>query len=76
VRHVPNREQGKVWVQIRVARTLPVAEAWRELFENQGIPCKLWPLDGQSHGAPLASYQVLVPNDRLHVADVVLSHTF
>jgi hypothetical protein len=65
-----------MWVELRVARTLPVAVAWRELLEDQGIPCKLWPLDGRSHGVPLADYQVLVPNDRLHVADVVLSHTF
>ncbi len=65
-----------MWTQIRVARTLPVAEAWRELLEDQNIPCKLWPLDGRSHGIPLATYQVLVPNDRRHVADVVISHTF
>lgn len=65
-----------MWVQIRMVRTLPVARAWRELLENQGIPCQLWPADGRSHGLPLAEYQVLVPNDRLHVADVVISHTF
>ncbi len=65
-----------MWVELRVARTLPVAEAWQRLFDEQGIPCKLWPVDGKSLGLPFATYQVLVPNDRLHVADVVVSHTF
>jgi len=65
-----------VWAEIKRARNLIVAEAWREVFENQGIPCKIWPLDSRSHGVALASYQVLVPNDRLHVADLVISHTF
>ncbi len=65
-----------MWAQIRVARGLPVAETWRELFENQGLPCKLWPLDGRSHGLPQATYQVLVPNDRLRVAEMVVNHVF
>ncbi len=65
-----------MWAQIRVARNLLVAETWRELLENQGIPSKIWPLDGQSHGASLADYQVLVPNDRLRVAEMVVKHTF
>jgi len=65
-----------VWAEIKVARDLWIAEAWRELFEDQGIPCQIWPLDSRSHGVALASYQVLVPNDRLHVADLVVSHTF
>lgn len=65
-----------VWAEIKVARDIWIAEAWRELFENQGIPCQIWPLDSKSHGVALTAYQVLVPNDRLHVADLVLSHTF
>jgi hypothetical protein len=65
-----------MWAEIKVARNLWVAQAWRELFENQGIPCQLWPLDSRSHGVALAKYQVLVPNDRIHVAELVLNHTF
>ncbi len=65
-----------MWAEIKVARDIWIAESWRELFENQGIPCQIWPLDSRSHGAVFAEYQVLVPNDRLHVADLVLSHTF
>jgi len=65
-----------VWAEIRVARDIRIAEAWREVFENQGIPSKIWPMDSRSHGVALTEYQVLVPNDRLHVADLVLSHTF
>lgn len=65
-----------MWAEITLARGLWVAEAWQELFENQGIPCKIWPLDSLSHGLALVDYQVLVPNDRIHVADLVVSHTF
>ncbi len=65
-----------MWAQIRVSRNLLVAETWRELLENQGIPSKIWPLDGQSHGVPGSDHQVLVPNDRLRVAEMVIRHTF
>ena len=68
--------EGTVWSEIKVARDIWIAEAWRELFENQGIPCQIWPIDSRSHGVALTTYQVLVPNDRVHVADLVLSHTF
>ena len=65
-----------MWVEIRKAKSLVVAEAWRELFENQGVPCKLWPADGKSHGVPFGTYQILVPNDRIQVARMVVDHTF
>ena len=65
-----------MWAEIRVARDIRIAEAWREVFENQGIPAQIWPMDSRSHGMALTKFQVLVPNDRLHVADLVLSHTF
>ncbi len=65
-----------MWAEIKVARDVWIAEAWRELLENQGIPCLIWPLDSVSHGVALTVYQVVVPNDRVHVADLVLSHTF
>jgi hypothetical protein len=68
--------EGTVWSEIKVARDIWIAEAWKELFENQGIPCQIWPMDSRSHGVALTAYQVLVPNDRVHVADLVLSHTF
>lgn len=65
-----------MWAEIKVARTIWIAEAWQELFEDQGIPCKIWPMDSRSHGVALTTYQVLVPNDRVHVAELVLSHTY
>jgi hypothetical protein len=65
-----------VWAEIKVARDIWIAEAWREVFENQGIPCQIWPMDSRSHGVALTTYQILVPNDRLHVADLVVNHTF
>jgi uncharacterized protein (DUF486 family) len=65
-----------MWAEIKVARDVWIAEAWRELLENQGIPCLIWPLDSVSHGVALTGYQIVVPNDRVHVADLVLSHTF
>jgi hypothetical protein len=65
-----------MWVEIRKARNLVVAETWRELFENQGVPCKLWPIDSESHGVAFTTYQILVPNDRVRVARMVVDHTF
>src|SRR5438128_2070119 len=40
-----NPPEVRMWAEIKVARDVWIAEAWRELLENQGIPCLIWPLD-------------------------------
>ena len=76
-----------MWTHFRLAPNLVVAEAWREVIEDQGVPCQIWPLDPAHETGPEASermlrllgvvftpYQVVVPNDRVHVAGLVVQH--
>ncbi|MBI4319860.1 MAG: hypothetical protein HY675_15325 [Chloroflexi bacterium] len=64
-----------MWTPIKTTQNLMVAEAWKELFEEEGIPCTLhWPEARRRYTAQATCY-VLVPNDRLHVAERTVSNT-
>jgi hypothetical protein len=64
-----------MWTHLRLAGDAIVAEAWREVIEEQGVPCQIWPLDMSMRGAAFTTYQVVVPNDRVHVAALIIQHT-
>ncbi len=61
-----------MWVEIKKAPNLILAEMWKELFEGEGIPTRLMPESGLPIGQQLASYRILVPEDRRHVIEEVL----
>ena len=61
-----------MWVEIKKAESLMVAEMWKELFEGEGVPTRLLPESGGSPGQELATYSVLVPNDKKHIIEEVL----
>lgn len=45
---------------------------WKELFEGEGIPTRLLPLAGEPRDRELATYSILVPQDKEHVIQEVL----
>ena len=62
-----------MWVQVKSAPNLIVAEMWKELFEGEGIPTRLLP-DPDKPGSPeLSGYRVLVSQEKVHVIEEVLS---
>ena len=73
-----------MWVEIKKANNLMLAEMWKELFEGEGIPTRIWPVrrslgaleGGPSAGLPIgqefATYSVQVPRDKVHVIEDVL----
>ncbi len=61
-----------MWVEIKKAQNLMTAEMWKELFEGEGIPTRIMPVSGLPLGQELASYRVLVPEDKEHVIKEVL----
>ncbi len=61
-----------MWVEVKKAPNLILAEMWKELFEGEGIPTRLMPESGLPIGQQLTSYRILVPEDRRHVIDEVL----
>lgn len=61
-----------MWVEIKKAPNLILAEMWKELFEGEGIPTRLMPESGLPIGQQLTTYRILVPEDRRHVIEEVL----
>jgi hypothetical protein len=61
-----------MWVEVKKAKSLIVAEMWKELFEGEGIPTQIVPASGIPIGQEFAEYSVLVPKDKEHVIKDVL----
>ena len=61
-----------MWVEIKQAKNLMIAEMWKELFEGEGIPTRILSAAGKPVGQELATYRILVPQDKEHVIQEVL----
>ena len=61
-----------MWVEIKQAKNLMMAEMWKELFEGEGIPTRILPVSGEAPGWELVAYRVLVPEDKKHVVEETL----
>jgi hypothetical protein len=61
-----------LWIEIKKAPNLMIAEMWKEVFEGEGIPTRILTANGEPVGQELATYRVLVPQDKKHVLDEVL----
>ena len=61
-----------MWVEIKEAGNLMIAEMWKELFEGEGIPTLILPAEEKPVGTLFASYHVYVPEDKKHVIDEIL----
>ena len=61
-----------MWVQIKTASNLMIAEMWKEFFEGEGIPTRiLTDPHSRTAGEP-AKYRVLIPEEKDHVVDEIL----
>jgi hypothetical protein len=61
-----------MWVQVRSAPSLVLAEMWKELFEGEGVPTRILPDPKSPRVGEMGSYQVLVPGDKTHVIEEIL----
>jgi hypothetical protein len=61
-----------MWLEVKKAPNLMLAEMWKELFEAEGVPTRLMPKNGLPIGQELVEYRVLVPEDKKHVVDEIL----
>jgi hypothetical protein len=61
-----------MWKEVKRAKTLMTAEMWKELFEGEGIPTRILSASGEPIGQELATYRILVPEDKEHVIEEVL----
>ena len=63
---------GKMWVEIKTAPNLMLAEMWKETFEGEGIPTRIMPSGGLPIGQEFASYAIMVPRDKEHLIKDIL----
>ena len=61
-----------MWVEVKKANSLTIAEMWKECFEGEGIPTRIMPKEGLPIGQEITEYSVLVPQDKEHVIKDVL----
>ena len=61
-----------MWVEIKKAKNLMIAEMWKEFFEGEGIPTRILPVSDISGSKELSEYRVLVSQERVHVIEEVL----
>ena len=61
-----------MWVEVKKAQTLTIAEMWKECFEGEGIPTRIWPVSGLPIGQELTAYSIMVPKDKEHVIKDIL----
>ena len=61
-----------MWVEVKKAQTLTIAETWKELFEGEGIPARIMPATGLPIGQELTDYSILIPKDKEHIINEVL----
>ena len=61
-----------MWIEVKKAQSLVIAEMWKECFEGEGIPTRIIPASGLPAGQELTAYSVLVPQDKEHVIKDVL----
>jgi hypothetical protein len=62
-----------MWVEVKKVKTLTIAEMWKECFEGEGIPARIWPEDGSLPiGQEIKEYSIMVPKDKEHVIKDVL----
>ena len=61
-----------MWVEVKKANSLVIAEMWKECFEGEGVPTRIMPVSGLPIGQELTAYSILVPRDKEHVIKEVL----
>jgi hypothetical protein len=61
-----------MWVEVKKAQSLAIAEMWKECFEGEGIPARIMPREGLPKGQEIADYKILVPQDKEHVIKDIL----
>ena len=61
-----------MWVQVKSAPNLIIAEMWKEFFEGEGVPTRILPDTDKPSVSELASYRVFVSQEKVHVIEEVL----
>jgi hypothetical protein len=61
-----------MWVEVKTAPNLIIAEMWKEFFEGEGIPTRLLVHPDSKTVGEGAMYRVLIPKEKDHVVQEIL----
>jgi hypothetical protein len=61
-----------MWAEFRRVPNLMMAEMWKELFEAEGLPCRILPEGDVRTWSETVPFVVYVPRGREHVAEEIL----
>ena len=61
-----------MWVQVKSAPNLMMAEMWKEFFEGEGVPTRVLPDSKEPGIGGTPSYRLLVSQEKVHVIEEVL----
>ena len=61
-----------MWVQVKSAQNLMMAEMWKELFEAEGVPTRVLVDPDKPGVGEFANYRVLVSQEKVHVIEEIL----
>jgi len=61
-----------MWVQVKIAPSLMIAEMWKEFFEGEGIPTRILADPDSPAVGESATYRVYVPEEKDHVVAEIL----
>jgi len=61
-----------MWVQIKSAPNLMMAEMWKEFFEGEGIPTRVLAESDKTGISGAARYCIFVSQEKVHVVEEVL----
>ena len=54
-----------MWVEVKKANSLMIAEAWKEFFEGEGIPARILPASGEPMGQESATIALEASQQKL-----------
>jgi hypothetical protein len=61
-----------MWIQVKSAPNLMMAEMWKEFFEGEGIPTRILPDSDNLEYKESSIYKIYVSQERVHVVEEVL----
>ena len=61
-----------MWIEVKTAPNLMMAEMWKEYFEGEGIPTQIAPVTGGSPTRELVNYRILAPLDKQKLIEEIL----
>ncbi len=61
-----------MWIEVKKAPNLMLAEMWKEYFEGEGIPTHIFPVTGEAPGREFVEYRILVPADKQQLIEEIL----